>query len=165
MVVAKDLIIEILCKLWYNISRLSCCINSLILANARLHIFITIGNRGRTIMIIIGLYLIACVLIPYLVGILLQIIPSLGVLIVLIIGIVMMLSAAAGRNLSRGFSTGLINGILQGFWFCVNLLINTILRVLRWTTRITPRVYRRTRSFFVNQCGMSTGLGLSLIHI
>lgn len=116
-------------------------------------------------MIIIGLYLIACVLIPYLVGILLQIIPSLGVLIVLIIGIVMMLSAAAGRNLSRGFSTGLINGILQGFWFCVNLLINTILRLLRWTTRITPRVYRRSRTFFVNQCGMSTGLGSLLAFL
>lgn len=116
-------------------------------------------------MIILGIYMIISVLVPYCFALLLEIIPSVGVLIVIIIGIVMMLSAAAGRNLSRGFSTGLINGILQGFWYCVTLLINTIVRILRWTARITPRVYRRSRTFFINQCGMSHGLGSLLAFL
>ena len=80
----------------------------------------------RDKMIILGIYMIISVLVPYLLALLLDIIPSVGVLVVIIIGLVMMFSAAAGRNLSRGFSTGLINGILQGFWYCVTLLINTM---------------------------------------
>lgn len=114
-------------------------------------------KQGEKNMIIIGLYMIICVLLPYLVAILLDIIPSVGVLVVLIIGIVMMLSATVGRNLSRGLSTGLINGTLRGFWYCINLLINTVIRILRWTARMAPRVYRRSRAFFINQCGMSQG--------
>ena len=76
---------------------------------------------------------------------------------VVIIGILMAISSLRRRNLTQGFTSGIIGGIWQGIVFCWNLLIGAVAGILQWLWRITPRVYRRSRGFFINRCGMSQG--------
>lgn len=108
-------------------------------------------------MIIYGIYLVLDVLVPFVVANLLQVVASTGVLIVVIIGILMAMSSLTRRNLTRGFASGIISGIWQGIVFCWNLLIGAIAGILQWTSMIAPLVYRRSRGFFINRCGMSQG--------
>lgn len=108
-------------------------------------------------MLIIAVYLIVGVCVPFVVANLLQVVASAGVLVVVTIGILMAISSLTRRNLTRGFTIGMISGIWQGIVFCWNLLIGAIARILQWTSLIAPLVYRRSRGFFINQCGMSQG--------
>ena len=108
-------------------------------------------------MLIVAVYLIVGVCVPFVVANLLQVVASAGVLVVVTIGILMAISSLTRRNLTRGFTIGMISGIWQGIVFCWNLLIGAIARILQWTSLIAPLVYRRSRGFFINQCGMSQG--------
>ena len=108
-------------------------------------------------MLILAIYFIIGECMPFIVANLLQVVASTGVLIVVIIGILMAMSSLTRRNLTRGFASGIISGIWQGIVFCWNLLIGAIAGILQWTSMIAPLVYRRSRGFFINQCGMSQG--------
>ena len=108
-------------------------------------------------MLILAIYFIIGECMPSVVANLLQVVASTGVLIVVIIGILMAMSSLTRRNLTRGFASGIISGIWQLIAFCGNLLISAIAGILQWTAMIAPLVYRRSRGFFINQCGMSQG--------
>lgn len=96
-------------------------------------------------------------MVPFIVANLLQVVSAAGVLIVVIIGFLMAISSLTRRNLTQGFTSGMIGGIWQVISFAGNLLISAIAGILQWLWNFTPRVYRRSRGFFINRCGMSQG--------
>lgn len=103
-------------------------------------------------MIAIMIFLVFYVAIQFGVALMYQISYGLGLLLVLLIGI----SFAIGKQ--RKVANGVISITLKGLGVCVSFLLNFVAELVRWAFNQGPKVYKKSKNFFVNNCGIGAGI-------
>lgn len=103
-------------------------------------------------MIAVLIFLVFYVGIQLGVALVYQISYGLGLLLVLLIGI----SFAIGKQ--RNVSNGVISITLKGLGICISFLVNFVAELVRWAFNQGPKVYKKAKNFFVNNCGLGAGI-------
>lgn len=81
-----------------------------------------------------------------------QIFYGVGLLLVLIVGF----SFIIGKQ--RNVANGVISITLKGLGICVSFLLNFVAEMVRWAFNQGPKVYKKAKNFFVNNCGIGAGI-------
>ena len=103
-------------------------------------------------MIALLIFLFFYVGIQLVVTLMYQISYGVGLLLVLLIGI----SFMVGKQ--RNFANGVVSITLKGLGICVSFLLNFVAEMVRWAFNQGPKVYKKSKNFFVNNCGIGAGI-------
>lgn len=103
-------------------------------------------------MIALLIFLFFYVGIQLVVTLMYQISYGVGLLLVLLIGI----SFAIGKQ--RNVANGVVSITLKGLGICGAFLLNIVAELVRWAFKQGPKVYKKSKNFFVNKCGLGAGI-------
>lgn len=103
-------------------------------------------------MIALLIFLFFYVGIQLVVTLMYQISYGVGLLLVLLIGI----SFMVGKQ--RNVANSVVSITLKGLGICFSFLLNFVAELVRWAFNQGPKVYNKSKNFFVSKCGLGTGL-------
>lgn len=103
-------------------------------------------------MIALLIFLFFYVGIQLVVTLMYQISYGVGLLLVLLIGI----SFMVGKQ--RNVANSVVSITLKGLGICFSFLLNFVAELVRWAFNQGPKVYKKSKNFFVSKCGLGTGL-------
>lgn len=81
-----------------------------------------------------------------------QLFYGVGLLLVILLGISFMI----GKQ--RNVANSVVSITLKGLGICFSFLLNFVAELVRWAFNQGPKVYKKSKNFFVSKCGLGTGL-------
>lgn len=117
-----------------------------------LHILITLKKREGKFMIALLIFGVLYFGLQIGVALVSQLFYGVGLLLVIVLGI----SFMVGKQ--RNFANGVVSITLKGLGICVSFLVNFVAEMVRWAFNQGPKVYKKSKNFFVNNCGIGAGI-------